>query len=329
MAITGETADLSVIQSRRVAVIGDYLGQGHAQALSLRDCGVDVRVGLPGSRAREIAAANDAGLPVLEPAKAAAEADVVVLLPADDTLRRHFAADIAPNLADGDAVLFRSPVPVRLATVAVPAGVDVGLVSPLGPGELVRQQFVDGKGVPCLVAVEADVSGTAWPLVLAYARAIGATRAGVVETTFAELARATLFGEQAVRLGGVPALVRAAFDVLTEAGCDPRLAYAACLHELHDAVDLMYRRGPSALVDLAPDAAAYGGLTRGRRIVGEAVRDELRGVLGEVTDGSFAAEWAAEDEAGRPNLERLAEQQRRHGIEEAGRQLRDRMPWLG
>ena len=326
---TGDTADLSVVRSRRVAVIGDYLGQGHAHALGLRDCGVDVVVGLPAERADAVAAAADEGLPVFEPAKAAAQADVVVLLASDEVVRRHFDADIAPNLAEGDAVLFRSAVNVRYGLVEVPPGVDVALVGALAPGDVVRRQFVDGKGVPCLIAVAADASGLAWPLALSYAKAIGATRAGLIPTTFAEQAQAALFGEQAVTLGGVPALVRAGFEVLTEAGCTPEVAYVVCLHELRDAVDRMYRAGLAGLRESVPDAAAYGGLTRGQQVIGNAVQDELRRVLGQITDGSFAAEWVAEDDAGRPELRRLAEEEGRHGIEEAGRRLRDRMPWLG
>jgi len=327
-AITGDTADLSVIQSRRVAVIGDYHGHGHAQALSLRDCGVDVLVGLPAEPADAVAGATDDGLPVAEPAQAAAQADVVMLLAADDTLRRHFDTDIAPNLADGDALLLRSPVTVRYGLVKPPPTVDVGLVAPLAPGELARAQFVDGKGVPCLVAVDANVSGQAWPLVLAYAKAIGATRAGLVPTTFAEQAQASLFGEQAVRLGGVPALVRAAFEVLVAAGCGPEVAYVACLHELHETIERLYRGGLAGLREGTPAEALYGGLTRGPLIAGDAVREELRGLLAEIVNGSFVAEWVAEDEAGRPTLRELVEQDDRHGIEQAGRRLRERMPWL-
>lgn len=328
-AIKGDTADLSVIQSRRVAVIGDYPGQGHAHALNLRDCGVDVLVGLPAERAEAVEAATDDGLPVLEPAKAAAEADVVVLLPADDILRRHFDTDIAPNLADGDALVFRSAVTVRFGLVTPPPGVDVALVAPLAPGDIARRQFTDGKGAPCLVAVENDASGGAWPLTLSYAKAIGATRAGLVPTTFAEQAQAALFGEQAVTQGGVPALVRAAFDVLTAAGCTPEVAYIVCLHQLRDATDHMVRAGLAGLREASPHAAVYGGLTRGERIIDDAVHQRLHGLLDDIVSGSFTAEWATQDDAGHPDLDRLLDAERQHTIEDAGRRLRARMPWLG
>ena len=324
--MTGTDVDLSLIQSRRVAVIGDYAGHGHAHALSLRDCGVDVLVGLPAERAEAVAAAGDDGLPVLEPAKAAADADVVVLLAGDDKVRERFDADIVPNLAGGDLLLFRSAVNVRFGLVSPPPGVDVALVAALAPGDVARRQFVDGKGVPCLVAVETDESGSAWPLAMSYAGAVGGARAGVITTTFAEQAQAALFGEQAVRLGGVPALVRAAFDVLTEAGCGPEVAYLAVLHELRDAVDVMSRSGLAGLYARASGGAAYGGLTRGARVVDGAVRDRLREVLAEITDGSFAAEWVAEDDAGRPALRELTGDVERHPVMETGRRLRRLIP---
>jgi ketol-acid reductoisomerase len=321
--------DLSLIRSRRVAVIGDYLGYGHVHALGLRDCGVDVMVGLPvenGGEAGAVGAATDDGLPVLEPAKAAAAADVVVLLSSDDTVRQRFEADIAPNLAEGNVLLFRSGVTVGFGLVDPPAVVDVALVAALAPAEDVRRQFIDGRGVPCLVAVEADVSGQAWPLTLAYVRAVGGNRAGVISTTFAEQAQAALFGEQAVRLGGVPALVRAGFEALTGAGCAPEVAYIACLHQLRDTVDRMYRSGLAGLYESVPEAAAYGGLTRGPRVIGDAVHDQLRKLLTEIADGSFAREWIAEDTAGRPHLGRLAAQATTHPLEQAGRQVRSLLP---
>jgi ketol-acid reductoisomerase len=324
-------ADLSLIRSRRVAVIGDYPGYGHAHALGLRDCGVDVLVGLPmkdGGQAGASAAAEatDDGLPVLEPASAAAAADVVVLLSPDDIVRQRFEADIAPNLAEGDALLFRSGVNVGFGLVDPPAAVDVALVSALTPAPVMRRQFVDGRGVPCLVAVAADASGQAWPLALSYARAVSGSGAGVISTTFVEQAQAALFGEQAVRLGGVPALVRAGFETLTGAGCAPEVAYVACLHELRDAVDRMHRAGLAGLYDSVPEAAAYGGLTRGPRVIGDAVHDELRKLLTEIADGSFAREWIAEDAAGRPDLRHLAAQAAAHPLERSGRYVRSLLP---
>jgi ketol-acid reductoisomerase len=322
-------ADLSLIRSRRVAVIGDYSGYGHAHALGLRDCGVEVMVGLPlrdGDQAGDVAAATEDGLPVLEPAKAAADADVVVLLGPDDIVAQRFEADIAPNLAGGDALLFRSGVNVGFGLVDPPSTVDVALVTALAPADVVRRQFVDGRGVPCLVAVAADASGQAWPLTLSYARAVGGSGAGVISTTFAEQARAALFGEQAVRLGGVPALVRAGFETLTGAGCAPELAYVVCLHELRDTVERMYRGGLAGLYDSVPETAAYGGLTRGPRVIGDAVHDELRKLLTEIADGSFAREWIAEDVAGRPDLHRLAGQAAGHPLEQAARHVRSLLP---
>jgi len=331
--------DLSLIRSRRVAVVGDYRGYGHAHALGLRDCGVEVLVGLPAPDSGEdgsgkdsdgkdgdVAAATDDGLPVLEPAKAAAAADVVVLLGPDDEVRQRFEADIAPNLANGDMLLFRSGVNAGFGLVGPPPGVDVALVAPLAPADVVRKQFADGRGVPCLVAVEADASGRAWPLTLSYARAVGGNGAGVIRTTFAEQARAALFGEQAVRLGGVPALVRAGFETLTGAGCAPEVAYIACLHELRDAVDRMCRSGLAGLYGSVPEAAAYGGLTRGPRVLGDAVHDELRRLLTGIADGSFAREWTAEDAAGRPNLRDLADRAAAHPLEQAGRRVRSLLP---
>jgi ketol-acid reductoisomerase len=320
--------DLSLIRSRRVAVIGDYLGYGHVHALGLRDCGVDVLVGLPvrdDAAAGAVAAATDDGLPVLEPAEAATAADVVVLLSPDGIIRRRFEDDIAPGLAAGDALLFSSGVNVGFGLVDPPSGVDVALVAALAPADVMRRQFIDGRGVPCLAAVEADPSGQAWPLTLAYARVVGGG-AEVISTTFAEQAQAALFGEQAVRLGGVPALVRAGFETLTGAGCAPELAYVACLHELRDTVDRMYRAGLAGLYDSVPGAAAYGGLTRGPRVIGDAVHDELRKLLTEIADGSFAREWIAEDAAGRPGLRHLATQTAAHPLEQAGRQVRSLLP---
>jgi ketol-acid reductoisomerase len=204
--------------------------------------------------------------------------------------------------------------------------VDVGLVAALAPADAMRRQFADGRGVPCLVAVAADASGGAWPLTLSYARAVGGFGAGVISTTFAEQAQAALFGEQAVRLGGVPALVRAGFEALTAAGCAPELAYVTCLHELRDAVDRMCRSGLAGLYDSVPGAAAYGGLTRGPRVVGDAVHDELRKLLTEIADGSFAREWVAEDASGRPDLRHLAGQAAEHPLERAGRHVRSLLP---
>ncbi|MGE3254553.1 ketol-acid reductoisomerase, partial [Pseudonocardia sp.] len=236
-----DDADLSIIQGRKVAVIG-YGSQGHAHALSLRDSGVDVRIGLPeGSKSR--AKAADEGLRVVTPAEAAAEADLIMILAPDTKQRFIYADDIAPNLQSGDAIFFGHGFNIRYGLIKPPSDVDVAMVAPKGPGHLVRRQFVDGKGVPCLIAIEQDASGNAKALALSYAAAIGGARAGVIETTFKEETETDLFGEQAVLCGGAAALVQTGFEVLTEAGYAPEVAYFECLHELKLIVDLMYEGG--------------------------------------------------------------------------------------
>jgi ketol-acid reductoisomerase len=321
-----DDADLSLVQRRTVAVIG-YGSQGHAHALSLRDSGVDVRVGLPeSSRSRPKAA--DEGLPVVTPAQAATEADLIMML-APDTAQRHvYATDIAPNLNDGDALFFGHGFNIRYGLISPPAGVDVAMVAPKGPGHLVRRQFVDGKGVPCLIAVHQDASGGAQPLALSYAKGIGGTRAGVIKTTFQEETETDLFGEQTVLCGGATALVQAGFEVLTEAGYQPEIAYFECLHELKLIVDLMYEGGIARMRYSISDTAEYGDLTRGPRVITPAVKDEMRRILAEIKDGSFAREWVAEDDAGRPNLRKLAAEGEQHPIETVGARLRGLMSWV-
>jgi ketol-acid reductoisomerase len=320
-------ADLSIIQGRKVAVIG-YGSQGHAHALSLRDSGVDVRIGLPeGSKSR--AKAAEEGLRVVTPAEAAAEADLIMIL-APDTKQRHiYAEDIAPNLNPGDALFFGHGFNIRYELIKPPADVDVAMVAPKGPGHLVRRQFVDGKGVPCLIAVEQNPSGRAKELALSYAAAIGGARAGVIETTFSEETETDLFGEQAVLCGGAAALVQTGFEVLTEAGYAPEVAYFECLHELKLIVDLMYEGGIANERFSISDTAEYGDLTRGPRIITAATKQEMRKILGEIQDGSFAREWVAEDEAGRPNFTRLQKEGAEHPIEEVGEKLRGLMSWVG
>jgi ketol-acid reductoisomerase len=322
-----DDADLSIIQGRKVAVIG-YGSQGHAHSLSLRDSGVDVRVGLPeGSKSR--AKAADEGLRVVTPAEAAAEADVIMIL-APDTKQRHiYTADIAPNLEAGNALFFGHGFNIRFGLIKPPADVDVAMVAPKGPGHLVRRQYVDGKGVPCLIAVEQNPSGTAKDLALSYAAAIGGARAGVIETTFTEETETDLFGEQAVLCGGMAALVQSGFEVLTEAGYTPEVAYFECLHELKLIVDLMYEGGIANERFSISDTAEYGDLTRGPRIITPAVKDEMRKLLAEIQDGSFAREWVAEDEAGRPNFNRLQKEGQEHPIEQVGEKLRGLMSWVG
>ena len=322
-----DDADLSIIQGRKVAVIG-YGSQGHAHSLSLRDSGVDVRIGLPeGSKSRQ--KAQDEGLQVGTPAEVSAWADLIMIL-APDTKQRHiYAQDIAPNLKDGDALFFGHGFNIRYELIKPPSNVDVAMVAPKGPGHLVRRQFVDGKGVPALIAVEQDASGNAKALALSYAAAIGGARAGVIETTFKEETETDLFGEQAVLCGGAAALVQTGFEVLTEAGYAPEVAYFECLHELKLIVDLMYEGGIANERFSISDTAEYGDLTRGPRVITPAVKEEMRKILGEIQDGTFAREWVAEDDAGRPNFTRLQKEGQNHPIEQVGEKLRGLMSWVG
>ncbi|HET9140595.1 ketol-acid reductoisomerase [Actinophytocola sp.] len=321
-----DDADLSVIQGRKVAVIG-YGSQGHAHALSLRDSGVDVRIGLP-EASKSRAKAEEEGLRVLTPAQAAAEADVIMILAPDTKQRTIYSEDVAPNLKAGDALFFGHGFNIRYGLITPPSNVDVAMVAPKGPGHLVRRQFVDGKGVPCLIAVEQDPSGNATALALSYAKGIGGTRAGVIKTTFTEETETDLFGEQVVLCGGTTALVQAGFETLVEAGYAPEVAYFECLHELKLIVDLMYEGGIARMRYSVSDTAEYGDVTRGPRVITDSVKDEMRKILGEIRDGSFAKEWVAEDDAGRRNFAKLQQAGEQHPIEEVGRKLRGLMSWV-
>ncbi len=321
-----DDADLSILQGRTVAVLG-YGSQGHAHALSLRDSGVDVRVGLPeGSRSR--AKAEQEGLRVVTPAEAAAAADVIMILAPDTVQRRLYEADVAPNLKDGDALFFGHGLNIRFGLITPPAGVDVAMVAPKGPGHLVRRQFVDGRGVPCLVAVEQDATGGALPLALSWAKAIGGTRAGVLKTTFTEETETDLFGEQAVLCGGASALVMAGFEVLTEAGYQPEVAYFECLHELKLIVDLLYEGGFERMRYSISDTAEYGDYRSGPVVVDDGAKQRMREVLTRVQDGTFAREWILENQAGRPGFNASRRRQAAHPIEEVGSRLRSMMSWL-
>ncbi len=318
-------ADLSIVQGRKVAVIG-YGSQGHAHALSLRDSGVDVRIGLPeGSKSRQKAA--DEGLRVLTPAEAAKEADLIMILAPDTKQRQIYADDIAPNLNSGDALFFGHGFNIRYGLIQPPSDVDVAMVAPKGPGHLVRRQFVDGKGVPCLIAVEQDATGNAQALALSYAAGIGGARAGVIKTTFTEETETDLFGEQAVLCGGASALVQTGFEVLVEAGYQPEIAYFEVLHELKLIVDLMWEGGIAGQRYSISDTAEFGDLTRGPRVIDAHVKESMRKILAEIQDGSFAKEWVAEDEAGRPNFAKLQQQGNDHQIEQVGKKLRALMSW--
>jgi ketol-acid reductoisomerase len=321
-----DDADLSLIQGKNVAVLG-YGSQGHAHSLSLRDSGVDVRVGLPeGSKSRAKAEAE--GLRVVTPAEACEEADLIMILAPDHIQRKLYAESVEPNLVDGDAIFFGHGFNIRFGYIKPPAGVDVAMVAPKGPGHLVRRQFVDGRGVPCLIAVHQDASGRAHDLVLAYAKGIGGTRAGVIETSFKDECETDLFGEQSVLCGGVTELVRAGFETLVEAGYDPRLAYFECLHELKLIVDLMYEKGITGMRDSISNTAEYGDMTRGKRVIGDETRQAMRQILADIQSGEFAKEWIAENRAGQENFQRMREEGTDHQVERVGRDLRSMMPWL-
>jgi len=297
-----DDADLALVQGRKVAILG-YGSQGHAHALNLRDSGADVRVGLKeGSKSR--AAAEAEGLRVVTPGEACAEADLIMVLAPDQVQRHLYKDDIEPNLNDGDAIFFGHGFNIRFGYITAPAGVDVCMVAPKGPGHLVRRQFQEGRGVPCLVAVEQDASGNATNLALSYAKGIGGTRPGTLKTTFTEETETDLFGEQAVLCGGLTSLVQAGFETLTEAGYQPEAAYFECLHELKLIIDLMYEGGMAKMRWSISDTAEYGDYTRGPRVVTDATKAEMKRILGEIQDGTFAREFIAEDDAGRPNFDK-------------------------
>jgi ketol-acid reductoisomerase len=321
-----DDADLSVIQQRNVAVLG-YGSQGHAHALSLRDSGVDVRVGLPeGSRSRAKAEAE--GLRVVTPYEACEEADLIMVLVPDHVQRHLYAEAVAPNLVDGDALFFGHGFNIRFGYIEPPAGVDVAMVAPKGPGHLVRREYVDGRGVPVLVAVEQDPSGGAWPLALAYAKAIGGLRAGGIRTTFTEETETDLFGEQAVLCGGVSKLVQYGFETLTEAGYQPEVAYFECLHELKLIVDLMYEGGIAKQRWSVSDTAEYGDYVSGPRVIDPHVKENMQAVLEDIRNGSFARRFIEDQDAGAPEFRRLRAQEEQHPIEATGRELRKLMSWV-
>jgi ketol-acid reductoisomerase len=319
-------ADLSLIQGRNVAVLG-FGSQGHAHALSLRDSGVDVRVGLP-EDSRSRAKAEAQGLRVLTPYEACEEADLIMVLVPDPAQRKLYAEAIEPNLVAGDALFFAHGFNIRYRYITPPEGVDVALVAPKGPGHLVRREYAEGRGVPVLVAVEQDASGKAWDLALSYAKAIGGLRAGGIKTTFTEETETDLFGEQAVLCGGASALVMAGFETLTEAGYQPEVAYFECLHELKLIVDLMYEGGIAKQRWSVSDTAEYGDYVSGPRVIDAHVKENMKAVLADVQSGAFAKRFIDDQDAGAPEFAALREAGEKHPIEAVGHQLRELMSWV-
>ncbi len=319
-------ADLSKLEGKTVAILG-YGSQGHAHALNLKDSGVNVVVGLrPDSSSR--AKAEGAGLEVLGIADAASRGDLVMVLLPDEKQAEVWEAEISDGIAPGNLLLFAHGFAIHFEQIVPPPGVDVGMVAPKGPGHLVRRQYEEGHGVPCLMAVHQDATGNAHDLVLAYAAGIGGGRAAIIETTFKDECETDLFGEQAVLCGGASELVRAGFETLVEAGYDPRLAYFECLHELKLIADLMYEKGIQGMRYSISNTAEYGDMTRGKRVIGEESRAAMKQILGEIQSGEFAKEWIAENRAGGENLARMREEGAKHEVEEVGGELRDMMPWI-
>ncbi|MCX6430468.1 MAG: ketol-acid reductoisomerase [Actinobacteria bacterium] len=321
-----EDADLSIIQGRKVAVIG-YGSQGHAHALSLRDSGVDVRVGLAeGSKSR--AKAESEGLRVVSVAEAVKEATVIMLLAPDPVQRHIYAESILPNLKDGDALFFGHGFSIRYGYIVPPKNIDVAMVAPKGPGHLVRREYSAGRGVPVIVAVEQDATGSAWPLTLSYAKAIGGLRAGGILTTFTEETETDLFGEQSVLCGGASQLVMYGFEVLTEAGYQPEVAYFECLHELKLIVDLMYEGGIAKQRWSVSDTAEFGDYVSGPRVIDPRVKENMQAVLKDIQDGTFARRFIADQDAGSPEFEAFRKKGEAHPIEAVGRNLRKMMSWV-
>jgi ketol-acid reductoisomerase len=319
-------ADLTKLEGKTVAIIG-YGSQGHAHALNLKDSGVNVVIGLRPDSA-SVAKAEAHGLRVVEPADAASEGDVVMILVPDELHGQVWDDGVKDGIAPGNLLLFGHGFSIHYEQIVPPPDVDVALVAPKGPGHLVRRQYLEGSGVPGLVAVQQDPSGDALGLALAYAKGIGCTRGGVIETTFKDETETDLFGEQAVLCGGVTELVRAGYETLVDAGYDPRLAYFECLHELKLIVDLIYEKGIAGMRYSISNTAEYGDLTRGKRVIGEDSRRAMKELLGQIQSGEFAREWIAENRAGQENFKRMRSEQAAHQVEVVGRELRSQMDWI-
>jgi ketol-acid reductoisomerase len=321
-----DDADLTLLDGKTVAIIG-YGSQGHAHALNLKDSGVDVVVGLRPDSA-SVAKAKEAGLEVTDITDAASRGDIVMVLLPDEKHGEIYRDQIADGVAPGNLLLFGHGFSIHYGEIEPPPDVDVALVAPKGPGHLVRRQFSEGRGVPGLVAIHQDATGDARALALAYARGIGCTRGGVIQTSFREETETDLFGEQAVLCGGASELVRAGFDTLVEAGYDPRLAYFECLHELKLIVDLMYEKGIAGMRHSISNTAEYGDLTRGKRVISADTRASMKQILGEIQSGEFAREWIAENRAGQENFQRMRAEQAAHKVETTGKELRGMMDWI-
>src|SRR3954462_8527529 len=321
-----DDADLRLLDGKTVAIIG-FGSQGHAHALNLKDSGVSVVVGLR-EGSSSAGAAREAGLEVLPVAEAASRGDIVMVLVPDELHHDVYENEVSDGIADGNTLLLGHGFSVPYGEVEPPPGVAVGLVAPKGPGPLVRRQDLEGSGVPCGIAVAQDASGRAKDVALAYAKGIGGTRGGVIQTSFREETETDLFGEQAVLCGGASELVQAGFETLVDAGYDPPLAYFECLHELKLIVDLMYEKGISGMRHSISNTAEYGDMTRGKRVISEPTRAAMKEILGEIQSGAFAREWIAENRAGQENFKRMREEQANHQVEREGKQLRSMMDWI-
>jgi len=319
-------ADLTLLDGKTVAIIG-FGSQGHAHAQNLKDSGVNVVVGLR-EDSGSVQVARDAGLEVLGIAEAASNGDVVMMLVPDELHRQVWETEVRDGVAEGNLLLFGHGFSILYDEVQPPAGVDVALAAPKGPGHLVRRQYLEGSGVPGLIAVDQDATGNAKALTLAYARGIGCTRGGVFETTFKDETETDLFGEQAVLCGGASELVQAGFETLTEAGYPPEMAYFECLHELKLIVDLMYEKGLAGMRYSISNTAEYGDYSRGPRIITDETRAEMKKILNEIQSGDFAREWIAENRAGQENFQRMRAEQAAKPIESTGKELRGMMDWI-
>jgi ketol-acid reductoisomerase len=319
-------ANPEALQGKTIAILG-FGSQGHAHALNLKESGHEVIVGLrPDSSSR--AKAEDAGLEVFDLTDAASRGDVVMVLVPDELQADLWENEIRDGIGEGNLLMFAHGFSIHFGQIEAPHGVDVGMVAPKGPGHLVRRQYEEGRGVPCLMAIHEDATGTAREQVLAYAGGIGGGRAGIIETTFKDECETDLFGEQAVLCGGATELVQAGFDTLVEAGYDPRLAYFECLHELKLIVDLMYEKGIQGMRYSISNTAEYGDMTRGSKVISEETREAMRKILADIQSGEFAKEWIAENRAGAENFNRMRDEAKDTQVEAVGKELRSMMPWV-